>query len=42
MSKQHSVTKRNRRPKSHKRADPAQRTMAAIRQLEAAEKAKSK
>ena len=34
MSKHDSVTKRNRRPKSGKRADCTARTMAAVKQLE--------
>lgn len=42
MSKQHSVTKRNRRPKSAKRVDYTARTMAAVKQLEQAEKLRVK
>jgi hypothetical protein len=42
MSKQHSVTKRNRRPKSQKRADSTARTMAAVKQLEQAAKLRVK
>jgi hypothetical protein len=42
MSKQHSVTKRHRRPKSEKREDYTARTMAAVRALEQAAKLKTK
>ena len=42
MSKHNSVTKRNRRPKSDKRADYAARTMAAVKELEQAAKLKVK
>ena len=38
MSNQHSVTKRNRRPKSGKRADYTARTMAAVKKLSQAAK----
>ena len=38
MSNQHSVTKRNRRQKSEKRADYTAGTMAAVKQLEEAAK----
>jgi len=38
MSKQHSATKRHRRPKSEKRADYTARTMAAVKELEQAAK----
>jgi hypothetical protein len=40
MGKHDSVTKRKRRPKSDKRKDYTESTMAAIRQLEQAAKAK--
>ena len=42
MSKQHSATKRHRRPKSEKRTDYTARTMAAVKQLEQAAKLKVK
>src|SRR5258707_2053099 len=42
MSKHNSVTKRNRRPKSDKRADYTARTMAAVKELEQAAKLKVK
>jgi hypothetical protein len=42
MSKHDTVTKRNRRPKSAKREDYTARTMAAVKQLEQAEKQKIK
>jgi len=42
MSKHDSVTKRNRRPKSAKRVDYTARTMAAVKKLEEAAKAKLK
>jgi len=42
MSKHDSVTKRNRRPKSDKRVDYTARTMAAVKKLEEAAKAKLK
>jgi hypothetical protein len=42
MSKQHSITKRHRRPKSEKRVDYTARTMAAMKQLEEAAKLKIK
>ena len=42
MSKHDSVTKRNRRPKSGKRIDYTARTMAALRELEHAEKLRIK
>ena len=42
MSKQHSATKRHRRPKSGKRADYTARTMAAVKELEQAAKLKAK
>jgi hypothetical protein len=42
MSNQHSVTKRHRRPKSDKRADYTARTMAALKVLKQAAKAKLK
>ena len=42
MSKHDSVTKRNRRPKSAKRVDYTARTMAAVKKLEEAAKAKPK
>ena len=42
MSKHNSVTKRNRRPKSEKRADYTTRTMAAVKELEQAAKLKVK
>ncbi|HXM12420.1 MAG TPA: hypothetical protein VN946_20890 [Terriglobales bacterium] len=42
MSNQHSVTKRNRRPKSGNRTDYTARTMAALKKLsQAAEVSKS-
>lgn len=40
MSKHDTATKRHRRPKSSKRIDYTARTMAALKQLELAEKAK--
>lgn len=42
MSNQHSVTKRNRRPKSDKRIDYTAKTMAAVKLLEQAAKQKAK
>ena len=42
MSKHNSVIKRNRRPKSEKRADYTARTMAALKELEQAAKLKVK
>jgi hypothetical protein len=42
MSKQHSATKRHRRPKSDKRLDCTARTMAAVKALEQAAKLKVK
>ena len=42
MPKHNSVTKRNRRPKSDKRADYSARTMAAVKELEQAAKLKVK
>jgi len=42
MSKHNFVTKRNRRPKSGKRADYTVRTMAAVKELEQAAKLKVK
>jgi hypothetical protein len=42
MSKQHSATKRHRRPKSDKRLDCTARTMAAVKQLEQTAKLKVK
>ena len=42
MSKHDATTKRHRRPKSAKRVDYTARTMAALRQLKEAAKAKSK
>jgi len=40
MSKHDTVTKRNRRPKSDKRIDYTASTMAALKRLEEAAKAK--
>jgi len=42
MSKHDSVTKRNRRPKSGKRADYTARTMAVVKELEQAAKLRVK
>lgn len=42
MGKHDTVTKRHRRPKSAKRIDYTKRTMAALKELKLAEKAKSK
>jgi hypothetical protein len=42
MSKHDEPTKRHRRPKSGKRIDYTARTMAALRELEKAEKQKTK
>ncbi len=38
MSNQHSVTKRHRRQKSEKRIDYSAQTMAAVKELEEADK----
>jgi hypothetical protein len=40
MSKHDTATKRHRRPKSDQRVDYTARTMAALKELELAEKAK--
>jgi hypothetical protein len=40
MSKHDSVTKRKRRPKSNRRVDYTARTMAALKELSEAEKAR--
>jgi len=42
MSKHDEPTKRHRRPKSGKRTDYTARTMAALKELEKAEKLKAK
>jgi hypothetical protein len=42
MSKHDTATKRHRRPKSGKRIDYTARTMAALKKLEEAAKARSK
>lgn len=42
MSKHDTATKRHRRPKSDKRIDYTARTMAALKELKQAAKAKAK